>query len=528
MIIPRWARVADATSLALIVAASTVATWGGFRLHVGGWRLALTSPLRMLLWAAALAVTRHLLVRAQPLYRRGFVCAIALGLLIRLAALPLPGTGDVGIWKVWAFNATQSGAGSLYHIWAAPPDGRVLIFRDLRASVDYPPLSLYELAVAGRVYSQANSGYFPDTPMLNVAVKAPAFVLELAFVALLFVAVRRALGVSAARLATLAYWLNPAAILDGSVLGYLDPLFVLPAAASVVAAVGGYAGIAGALATAAVLTKAQGAMLVPAIAIAVWNGGDEQRRPERLARALGGALLAGIVIIAPVVAAGALSNMATGLRSLTRHDMLSGNACNLWWIVGYIIQVSRSVHQAGVWHAVTATAGIVPISEVSGPALLGPRLLGAVCAGVAIGWACWTARGARDLWAVCALGAFLMHAYATLSAQVHENHLFSAVPLLAIASAGRRQLVPVFVTISAIVALNLNLFYGIGDGVGYAIPRAITVIDATVVLSAVNCAVLAWHAVALQRQSTRPATAASCARIADQVSDEARPHEPAP
>ena len=37
-----------------------------------------------------------------------------------------------------------------------------------------------------------------------------------------------------------------------------------------------------------------------------------------------------------------------------------------------------------------------------------------------------------------ASAAFLVHAYATLSAQVHENHLFAAVPLLVLASAGRR------------------------------------------------------------------------------------------
>ncbi len=46
-------------------------------------------------------------------------------------------------------------------------------------------------------------------------------------------------------------------------------------------------------------------------------------------------------------------------------------------------------------------------------------------------------------------------------------------------------------------ALNLNLFYGFGDGIGYALPRAITIIDLTVIVALLNCFLLSWHAVAL-------------------------------
>jgi len=87
-----------------------------------------------------------------------------------------------------------------------------------------------------------------------------------------------------------------------------------------------------------------------------------------------------------------------------------------------------------------------------------------------------------------------------LSAQVHENHLYAAVPLLAIASAGRPRLVPVYLVLSAIVALNLNLFYGISEDLGYAIPRTLLVIDMTVILAVLNCAALAWHAALLRRE----------------------------
>src|SRR5262249_487865 len=117
-------------------------------------------------------------------------------------------------------------------------------------------------------------------------------------------------------------------------------------------------------------------------------------------------------------------------------------------------------------------------------------------------WALWTARRSNDLWTASALGAFLVHAYATLAVQAHENHLFAAVPLLVIAAAGRQRFMPVLVAVTAILAVNLNLFYGISEDVGYAIPRGVTIVDFTVVLAAINCAVLVWHAMVFRREYT--------------------------
>jgi hypothetical protein len=90
-----------------------------------------------------------------------------------------------------------------------------------------------------------------------------------------------------------------------------------------------------------------------------------------------------------------------------------------------------------------------------------------------------------------------------LSAQVHENHLWGAVPLLVLAAAGRPAFRSILFLVSAIVALNLNLFYGFGAG--YALPRTLTVIDATVVLAAINCAALWRHALVLKRQCSTAA-----------------------
>ena len=55
--------------LLLAAVAAIVAVSGGFRAHAGGLRLAVTSPLPLLLWCAAIAVARHLAAPQQPLYR---------------------------------------------------------------------------------------------------------------------------------------------------------------------------------------------------------------------------------------------------------------------------------------------------------------------------------------------------------------------------------------------------------------------------------------------------------------------------
>jgi len=47
----------------------------------------------------------------------------------------------------------------------------------------------------------------------------------------------------------------------------------------------------------------------------------------------------------------------------------------------------------------------------------------------------------------------------------------------------------------------MNLFYGVGRGAGWAVPRGLTLIDATVVLSVLNIAALLWHGVLLARES---------------------------
>ena len=437
--------------------------------------------------------------QARPLTRR-FVPALVLGAVIRLATLPLPGTHDVAVWKIWSYVASQEGVARLYGVGGQPLERRVVSFHGAETTVDYPPLALLELAWTGRAYRWLHGGAYPDDERLIVAVKIPALLADGGIVLVLYFGVRRLAGETAARWTAIAYWLNPAVLFDAAFLGYLDPLFALPAVASLIAAASGWPAIAGALVGAAVLTKPQAVVLAPALALATKGTADRGAGLRRAALAGLATVAAGL---APVVAVGALPNFVQTMGRLGQHDMLSGNACNVWWIVGYVMRAVYSMHDMGAWAAFTAPTKILTISRVVELGYPNPRPIGAVLTVLAFIWALWTTRRARDVWMASALAAFLVHGYATLSAQVHENHLFAAVPFLGLAAAGRRRFTPIFYAISAIFALNLNLFYGVSEDLGYAIPRQLTMVDLTVVLAVVNCGVLVWHAVVLRSECSR-------------------------
>src|SRR6266498_2771363 len=65
---PPWARVLDVVCVLLVALAAIVALSGGFRLHLGGLRVGVTTPFPLLLWAVAIGAVRHLAAPGQPLY----------------------------------------------------------------------------------------------------------------------------------------------------------------------------------------------------------------------------------------------------------------------------------------------------------------------------------------------------------------------------------------------------------------------------------------------------------------------------
>jgi hypothetical protein len=412
-------------------------------------------------------------------------------LLIRLAAMPLDGTEDVMVWKTWSYGALHQGVSSLYGVGGNPPVRGLVHWGNRSTTVDYPPLALYELAVVGRVY-QLFSPQFENTRWLNVAIKVPGLFAEVGVTWLLYALARRRYGLTASRWAATAYWANPASVLNGTVLGYLDPLIALPAVASVAAAVMGAPIFAGAMIAVACLTKAQAVFLLPVVVLGAWNG-SATKPAWAVARTVAAAAIVSLVILLPYLVIGAGANVGQGVRSLLRHDMLSAYAANVWWVFTYFMRASYAVGDMGTWAAWTMPMRILGISAIVRLGYPDPRPFATAGVGLAVLWGLWQARHARDLSLFCSLGAFIIHAYFVLGIAVHENHLYLALPLLAFAAGARPRLRPIHIAISAVIALNLFLFFGLGRGIPLP-PRTFTIIDATVLLAAANCVLLVWHA----------------------------------
>jgi hypothetical protein len=130
-------------------------------------------------------------------------------------------------------------------------------------------------------------------------------------------------------------------------------------------------------------------------------------------------------------------------------------------------------------------------------------LVGAWAAAMTIAiWACRQMPERLDLTSLAALAALTAHAYSVLAIEVHENHLFYAVPFLVIVAAARPRYRRLFAATSAVLALNVYFFYGFGYRGAYVLSRNMTGVDITVILAACNCALLVWHAL-LFRQEVR-------------------------
>jgi hypothetical protein len=210
-----------------------------------------------------------------------------------------------------------------------------------------------------------------------------------------------------------------------------------------------------------------------------------------------------VVVFLPYALVGALSNVWLAFGSFyARRDILSGYAANIWWIANYVLRAWLQIPRLGVGGAFLAPVRrILAISSFQELGFPNPRPFATAAVLGVSGWGLWRARRSTDL-AVHALGAaFIVHAFFVLSVGVHEHHMMLAVPLLALAAGLRPRLRPLFWTISAIVALNMNLFYGIGLGLGWSPPRGLLLIDLSVLLSVANIAALVWHGRVLAREA---------------------------
>ena len=436
------------------------------------------------------------MTRRRSSHVAALLAALLAGLVIRLATLTLPGTEDVAVWKTWSAGASRD-VTSVYGVGGSPPVRGIVKWKSRSTTVDYPPGTLYVLALIGHGYRSSNAD-FDDSIYLTAAIKLVTLLLDVCTCVFVWALARRFAGEAFAGAAAVGYWLNPATLMDGAVLGYLDPWMTAPALAALLAADAGLPLLCGAAVATAILVKAQAVFVVPVAALLLWHAAERPWRSSALAlTAFGGVACAAL---APFALRGALPNVAQGVGSLMHHDMLSGTAANAWWLVTWLLRAAYAVKDLGRWAAWTMTVRILGISRVIALGYPNPRPLATALVVLASVWALYrahvaAARGATPA-VIVAAGAFVVHAYFVLGVQVHENHLFLAIPLLAVSAAALPHLRGSLAAVSGIAALNLLLFYGIGRGFPLP-PRHVTVIDATVILAALNVMALWRHGAAL-------------------------------
>jgi hypothetical protein len=387
----------------------------------------------------------------------------------------------------------------MYGIGGTPPTRGVVTWGEHQSTVDYPPAFLYEYAIVGRVFGAMFPDY-PDGLAILVAVKLPILLANLGLTWLLFGAVRRVAGrPEPARWAALAYWLNPATLFGGEMLGYVDPLFTLPAVAGLILAYAKRYRWAGVLAGLAIATKPQGILIGPAFALALWQAGG-----VRAIAAAGATFVTTVgLLVLPFLARGATGNMLLAFGAFyQRRDTMSAFAANAGWIINWFLRSSMAVPEIG-WRAflvlVPRPLAISRFRELGYP---NPRPICAAAVLSVIAWAMWVSSRARDLAMGAALGAFTVHAFFVLNVGMHEGHQLFEVPLLVLAAALRPGLRPLLLVVSAIITLNINIYYGISIGWGWAVPRTLTGVDLGVVLAFANVATLVWFAVVLRREAS--------------------------
>ncbi len=413
-------------------------------------------------------------------WSRAALAALLIGLAVYICGLWVGGTGDAAEFRKWAINSSRDGLLASY----TPSD--------TGAVPDYPPLSVAVIGAIGRSGYALGLRSTTDAAGLGALLKVPGLLLGL--VAWAGLAAQRRLAAGAetrTNLPAWTLWLNPALLIAGPLLGYIDSWCWLPSMAALVAAGAGRHVMAGVLAGVAVVIKPQGAFIAVPLAAALWL------KPRDLVRMSA----AGVVVVAVCSAPFALTApdaFAAGMRRNFTQGNLSGNALNAWWLVGAAGQGDR----LGAALA-TQPLNLVSTARLADVAGFDPTWWMAAAVLAAALLAAWRVRGVTSVWRHAALYALVVHVYFVVAVNVHENHIIYAVPALAMAAAVNQRYRALYALTSAFACANLTLFYGL-TGAERAPSGLITC-----AVALAGTLLLAYHARIYHAETGRPQTPAA-------------------
>jgi hypothetical protein len=237
--------------------------------------------------------------------------------------------------------------------------------------------------------------------------------------------------------AAAAYLANPAALYDVAHWGQPDGAHSLFAVLSIGALTAGRDALGwGAMAVAA-LAKPQAWSLLPLLGIATLKLRPSMRR---LAVDAVVGLAVSLVVVLPFVLTGRLGQLLSLPGTISSvMPVVSADAHNLWWLV-------LAPHSEEALTLLDSQRVLGPLTFRAVAGLLVLAALGLSS------WLYWTRRaGLAEAAGLGALGWFVF------TTQAHENHLFFALPLLALAWPERRGLLVVLAALSLTLVLNMLL-----------------------------------------------------------------------
>lgn len=361
--------------------------------------------------------------------RRSAIAVLLFSAAIQIGLSAIPDTmGDLLQYRSWTRTLTLEGLSAAY--WPTLPSADS---PHLNLPIDYPPILPYALWVLGHALHAFSPAALGNDWLLDFLIRLPLVGSNLILALLIYVEVR-GFAPAAANLALALVALNPALIFDTAYWGQADAPCALLVTASLVALVRGRPEWAVAAFAAAALVKPIAYPLAPLVAF-------ETVRRFGMARALRSGmwgLLVGCVSLMPFSPSGrVLDALRSFVTQVDAMPYVTVNAHNLWWLVGL----------GAPWTPAHARPlGLLPWSALS--LLLFAAFYVAVLVPLS------RSREPRSLYGAAATVSF---GFFVLSTHMHENHLFLALPLLALFGVESKPTRMVLGVLSAAMLANMVL-----------------------------------------------------------------------
>lgn len=242
-----------------------------------------------------------------------------LGLLLRFIFIPSPGfKADIAFWKGWGIAAVDKGI-----LWLC-----------INSNYNYPPGFAYVIYVLQKIYNifadpYIIDQYWNDQNLLYLSLIKGFTIVSDLIIIFLIVKIAQKIGSKMGLLVALIYFLNPAAIMDGSWWGQIDQFGLMLFLIAVLLLLYEKYSIASAVFIISTMMKFQNILFIPLFYIYIYKKASF----NQLYRSLAAGLAAFVIIAFPFFItkqSGALLKLLTQNADWFPHYSL--NAFNIWWI----------------------------------------------------------------------------------------------------------------------------------------------------------------------------------------------------